>query len=99
MTKMTLNRDKWGGSICIYFQSLVLFYEVKEFDWSNIQAAVEMALAFFLGLSNSAVEPKYSLTHGLLLDGPCFGPTGVCHSMLSESSGSEPSSKILPVSP
>jgi hypothetical protein len=44
MTKMTLNRDKWGGSICIYFQSLVLFYEVNEFDWSNIQAAVEMAL-------------------------------------------------------
>jgi hypothetical protein len=43
MTKMTLNRDKWGGSICIYFQSLVLFYEVNEFDWSNIQAAVEMA--------------------------------------------------------
>jgi hypothetical protein len=34
----------WVNLYDIYFQSLVLFYEVNEFDWSNIQAAVEMAL-------------------------------------------------------
>jgi hypothetical protein len=56
---------------------------------------------FFLGLSNSAVEPKYSLTHVLFLGILKFGPTGASHSnkLSSDSSVSEPSSKILPFSP
>jgi hypothetical protein len=57
-------------------------------------------LVFFLGLSNSAVEPKYSVTHVLLFDILETGPTGASHSKrASESSVSDPSSNTLLLSP